>query len=164
MVVRLTPFQRTEAPFANPAPFKVRVVAALPGEAAVGTRGWCRTGIGFRMVEELPVPVRVAGIGETAVVKVTFTEAERLPEADGVKLTLSVQEPPAVIVVQLLVWEKSAALAPWIVIEETRAEFRPTFERVSVCTADLVPTFCVSKVRLPGKKLVMEPVPLRVTT
>jgi hypothetical protein len=40
-------------------------------------------------------------------------EAERLPLADGVKVTLMVQLPPAATELpQLLVWVKSLALAP----------------------------------------------------
>ena len=39
VVVRLAPFHSTEAPLPNPAPLIVRLVAAAPGAAAVGTKG-----------------------------------------------------------------------------------------------------------------------------
>ena len=51
----------------------------------------------------MPVPVSVAGIGETAEENVTFTLAERLPAADGAKLTLIAHDVPAAIVPQLFV-------------------------------------------------------------
>jgi hypothetical protein len=39
VVLRLTPFHKTVAPEANPAPLIVKVVAVLPGAAVVGTNG-----------------------------------------------------------------------------------------------------------------------------
>jgi hypothetical protein len=54
-------------------------------------------------VAVVPVPVSVAGIGETAEVNVTFTVAFRTPAADGVNVTLIVQEAPATMLAQLLV-------------------------------------------------------------
>jgi hypothetical protein len=90
--------------------------------------------------DEVPVPVSVAGTGEIADVKVTLTVAERLPTAAGVKLMLIVQDAPALMLPQLFVWEKSDALAPPMVIVETRTVLWPTLESVSVWPADFVPT------------------------
>lgn len=60
-----------------------------------------------------PVPVRTAGTGETAGEgKLTFTVAVKIPVAAGVKVALIVQLLLGAMVVQLLVWEKSAAFAP----------------------------------------------------
>jgi hypothetical protein len=60
-----------------------------------------------------PVPVRTAGTGDTAgEVKLTFTVPVKVPVAAGVKVALIVQVPLGATVVQLLVWEKSAAFAP----------------------------------------------------
>jgi hypothetical protein len=39
VVVRLEPFQRTESPEVNPAPFIFSVVAGLPGAAELGASG-----------------------------------------------------------------------------------------------------------------------------
>jgi hypothetical protein len=68
-----------------------------------------------------PVPLSVAGMGATEDAKVTLTVAVKFPRAAGVKLMLIVQFPPAVIVPQALLWEKSAELAPWMVTAETCA-------------------------------------------
>src|SRR5450432_2963267 len=108
----------------------------------VTPRGWLANvrlvGERLTLEEDVPVPERVAGIGEMADEKVTFAVAVRLPEAVGVKLTLIAQEAPAAIVPQLFVWEKSAALVPEIVTVETRIEPWPTFDKVRVWLAEVV--------------------------
>ena len=62
---------------------------------------------------EMPVPERLTDWGLPAALSVMARAAARLPAADGVKVTLIVQEAPAeTLDPQLLVWEKSLALAP----------------------------------------------------
>lgn len=112
VVVRWLPFHCTEEPEVNPAPLRVIVGAELPGAAVMGARGVCNNGTALEGAELMPVPVRVAGMGETAVAKVTFTVAEKVPVAAGVNVALMVQVAPAARVPQLLVWEKSAGLVP----------------------------------------------------
>jgi hypothetical protein len=91
--------------------------------------------------EVTPVPESAAGTGETADERVTFTEPERLPAAEGVNVTVMVQDPPAPTLVQVFVWAKSLALAPVIETAVTRIALWPTLLSVIVCGADLVPTF-----------------------
>src|SRR5580658_4552164 len=59
--------------------------------------------------ELTPVPVSVASAGETVELAVTFTVAVKFPVPAGVNVKLMLQEPPAATLVQLFVWEKSAA-------------------------------------------------------
>lgn len=94
MVVRLDPFHCIVSVLVKSAPFSVRVVAALPGASVAGANGCCKKGTGLAVVL-IPVPVSVAGIGESAVARVTFSVALRLPAADAVKTTLILQDPPA---------------------------------------------------------------------
>jgi hypothetical protein len=64
---------------------------------------------------EVPVPDRGTDWGLPVALSATLIEAERLPLAAGVKVTLTVQLAPAATdVPQLLVWEKSVALTPKI--------------------------------------------------
>jgi len=59
------------------------------------------------------VPERATACGLPLALSAMVIEAERLPLADGVKVTLMVQLPPAATELpQLLVWVKSLALAP----------------------------------------------------
>jgi len=62
---------------------------------------------------EMPVPERLTDWGLPAALSVMARAAERLPAAEGVKVTLMVQLAPAASAMpQLLVWAKSAALVP----------------------------------------------------
>lgn len=70
----------------------------------------------------IPVPERVAGTGDTADDKVTFTVPVRLPVAEGVNATVIAQDAPEPTLVQLLVCEKSLAFAPVIATAVTRIE------------------------------------------
>jgi len=54
-------------------------------------------------LELTPVPVSVAGMGETAALNVTFTVAVKVPVACGVNVTLMPHDAPAAMVKQLLV-------------------------------------------------------------
>jgi hypothetical protein len=110
----------------------------------------------------MPVPESAAGTGETADERVTFTEPERLPAAEGVNVTVMVQDPPAPTLVHVFVWAKSLAFAPVIETAVTRIALWPTLLSVIVCGADLVPTF--PKPTLGGVRLATVPCPLSVTT
>ena len=62
---------------------------------------------------DVPVPERLSDWGLPVALSVMARAAARLPAAEGVKVTLIVQEAPAATLdPQLLVWEKSLALAP----------------------------------------------------
>jgi hypothetical protein len=63
----------------------------------------------------VPVPERLTVWGLPLALSVMLTEAIRLPLAEGLKVTLIVQFPPAATELpQVLVWAKSLALAPVI--------------------------------------------------
>ena len=65
----------------------------------------------------VPVPVSATVCGEPEALSVTEIDALRLPLADGVKVTWSVQLPdPAATVEQLFVCEKSPEFVPVIVM------------------------------------------------
>lgn len=102
MVVRLEPFHCTVFVLAKFAPFSVSVVAALPGARVPGDKGCCKNGTG-PVVAPIPVPVSVAGIGERAVARVTFSVALRLPAAPAVKTTLILHDPPETTLPQVFV-------------------------------------------------------------
>ena len=62
---------------------------------------------------DVPVPERLTDWGLPVALSVMAMVAARLPLAEGVKVTLMVQlAPAATLDPQLLVWEKSLALAP----------------------------------------------------
>ena len=73
------------------------------------------------------------------------TEAVRLPTADGVNLTVIVQEPPAATELgergQVVVSPKSPGLVPVIWMLATLRFAFPILFRVMVCAALGVPTF-----------------------
>jgi hypothetical protein len=62
----------------------------------------------------VPVPMRLTAWGLPAALSAMLTEAARLPEAEGVNVTVIVQVPPlaATELPQLLVSPKSPALVP----------------------------------------------------
>ena len=62
---------------------------------------------------DVPVPERLTDWGLPVALSVRARAAARLPAAEGVKVTLTVQlEPAATLDPQLLVWAKSPALVP----------------------------------------------------
>jgi hypothetical protein len=84
-----------------------------------------------------------------------FNEALRLPVADGVNVTLTVQVPSGVTVapVQVLaLLAKSLAFAPAIVTVEIVRLAVAVLVTVSVWAALVAPTFCGLNVRLVGEK------------
>ena len=105
--------------------------------------------------------LKVAGIGETELAKLTLSVAVKLVTVAGVKTTLMGQLPPAGIDVQELVSGKAVGLAPWMVIAETCTAFSPTFERVTTCAGLDVPAVWVPKAKVAGDKLTIVQVPVR---
>ena len=162
VVARLLPFHSTEDPATNPDPFSVSVEPEAPGVAVMGVRGCCREGTAADRLK--PVPVRLAGIGETEdAVKATLTVAVKVPADAGVKTTLMAQLPPTGIEAQLLVCEKSEGFAPWMVIAETCRALAPTFERVISCEGLEFPAVSLGNVTLDGVRLATVQMPVNVT-
>jgi hypothetical protein len=125
---------------------------------------------GFRLtVAPDPVPLRVTDCWLPAtlfVLSVTFSVAERLPGAAGVKVTLMVQlpfaatEPP-----QVLVCAKSPGLVPVKPIPLMVKATLPVLLREKVWAVLVVPTFWVPKVSVVAVRFALGalPVPLTVT-
>jgi galactitol-specific phosphotransferase system IIB component len=114
----------------------------------------------------VPVPERLTACGLPMALSVMLTEAVRLPLAEGVKVTLIVQLPPAATELpQVLLWAKSPALVPVIARLEILMAPLPLLLRVAVCAALLVPTDCFPKERLVGERPSSGavPVPERLT-
>ena len=119
----------------------------------------------------LPVPLRATDCGLFPALSLMLTLALRVPVVVGVKVTLMLQEAPAVSVLglmgQVLVWAKSPALVPPRLIVEIVRSALPLLVRVTVCAALVVPTFWLPKLRLLGLRLTagagVTPVPLSVT-
>jgi hypothetical protein len=116
-----------------------------------------------------PVPVRLTDCWLLAMFpasSVIVTEAVRVPDAVGVKVTLMAQFAPAArFVAQLFVCEKSLALVPVIPIEVMARAVPPLFVSVTVCGLLAVPMLWPAKAKLgvfvlaPGTV----PVPVRLT-
>ena len=93
--------------------------------------------VGLRLTREAdPVPLRVTDCGLPGALSAMVSVAARAPAAAGVKVTLIVQLlPPATELPQLLVWTKSVALVPVIVmLVIARAAF-PVLFRVTIWAA-----------------------------
>ena len=92
---------------------------------------------------------------------VMVREAERLRLAEGVKVTLMVQEAPAATELpQLLVWAKSPALVPESAMLVIVKVTLPELARVIVCAALVAPTAWLAKVRLEGETPAIAAVPV----
>ena len=88
------------------------------------------------------------------------------PPATGLKVTEMVQFVPAATELpQVLVWEKSPAFVPVIVMPEMVSAALPVLVRVTVCAVLLVPDIWAGKVSEEDDKLTMAPIPfpLRLT-
>src|ERR1017187_348371 len=87
----------------------------------------------------------------------------RVPDAVGLNVTVTAQEPPAAMLVQLLVWLKSPVTATF----ETVAEVVPELVTVTVCAAAVEPTSVRAKDRPAGAAFSTGPgavpVPVRLT-
>src|SRR5579863_4219549 len=91
-------------------------------------------------VKSSPVPERVIDCGLPAALSVTVRAALRAPVADGVIVTLMVQEPGPGTEAQLLVWEKSPLSAPVIATVAVRVVPAPVLDNVTGMGALLVLT------------------------
>ena len=82
------------------------------------------------------MPVKLTMWGEPVALSVMPTEPDRLPAADGLKMTETVQlAPAATLTPQVLVWLKSAALVPVIATLVMDNAALPEFETVMVWAA-----------------------------
>ena len=83
--------------------------------------------------DAVPVPERLTLWGLPLALSAMLSEAVRLPLAEGVKVTLIVQLPPAATEVpQLLLWAKSLGLAPPSARLEMLKAALPVLLRVTV--------------------------------
>jgi len=113
-----------------------------------------------------PVPARGTVCGLPPPLSVTLTEAERAPSASGVKVAVIVQLPPAgTLDPQVLVSLKSLVFAPvrpMLVMESPFLVL--VFVKVIVCSALLLPTAIVPKLRLDGENETSVPWPVMEIT
>ena len=87
------------------------------------------------------MPLKVTLCGEPAALSAMATEADRLPAAEGLKVTESVQLAAAASEVpQVLVWLKSEALVPVIATLVMDSAALPALETVIVWAALVVLT------------------------
>src|SRR5712664_774647 len=94
----------------------------------------------------MPEPVSATVAGLLLALLVTVRVAVRDPAAVGVNVTVTAQDPPTAMLVQLLVWLKSPVTAT----PDTVAAAVPELVTVTVCVEALDPTTVPAKDRLPG--------------
>src|ERR1035438_156187 len=115
------------------------------------------------VVLPMPLPLRVTVVGLLLALLVTVRVPARVPDAVGLNVTVTVQEPLTATLVQLLVWLKSPVTATL----ETVAEAVPELVTVTVCAAAVAPTTVRAKDRLAGAAVSsgpgVVPVPARLT-
>lgn len=112
----------------------------------------------------LPVSITLCGL--LGALSVTVKDAVRLPVALGAKVILNVQVAPAsTLVPQLLVWEKSPALAPVIAMLEIVSVPVPPLDKLSAWAELLVPTAWLVKLTVVPEKVTAgaTPVPVSAT-
>jgi hypothetical protein len=111
----------------------------------------------------VPVPVRMTDCGLPVELSATEIAAVRCPAAVGLNKALIVQfEPAATEMPQLLVWEKSAAFAPVIVILEINRAALPVLNNVTPPSGLMVPTTVLGNVMVLVLKLTEGAVPTPV--
>src|ERR1039457_4604332 len=114
------------------------------------------------VVLPMPLPLRETAVGLLLALLVTVRVPVRAPDAVGLNVTVTVQEPPTAMLVQLLVWLKSPVTATF----ETVAEVVPELVTVTVCAAAVEPTSVRAKDRPAGAALSTGPgavpVPVRL--
>jgi hypothetical protein len=113
-----------------------------------------------------PVPVRLTLCGLPLALSVTVSDAVRVPDADGVNVTLIVQlAPAATLLPQLLVWAKSPEFVPLMPMFEMSNVAFPVLERVTFWGVLVVPVYCWPNERLDGESVTAgaTPVPIRLT-
>ncbi len=85
------------------------------------------------VIKPIPVTIAVCGLGFPEEVSATESTALRLPADTGVKVALIWQlAPPAIVLPQLLVWEKSPGLEPVKLMELMVALVVPVLDNVKV--------------------------------
>jgi hypothetical protein len=100
-----------------------------------------------------PVPVRLTLCGLPLALSVMVSDALRVPDADGVNVTVIMQPFCATrLLPQLLVWAKSPEFVPLMLMFEMSNVAFPVFERITVWGALVVPVFCWLNVRLDVEK------------
>src|ERR1039457_1381007 len=109
------------------------------------------------VVLPMPLPLRVTAVGLLLALLVTIRVPVRVPGAVGWNVTVTAQEPPAAMLVQLLVWLKSPVTATF----ETVAEVVPELVTVTACAAAVEPTSGRAKDR-PARPALTESPPVRV--
>ena len=111
-----------------------------------------------RITSCVPVPESDAVRRMPVRMLVTLNEAERLPLAEGVNRTTTLQLPPnASDVPQVLFSEKSPEFAPVKVKAERLRSAPLMFDKVMVSGELGSPTGWFPKLRLPGERLIPEP-------
>jgi len=121
-----------------------------------------------RLAGERPIPAGAAPVPERATLwglplalSLTLTDAVRVPLAVGVKVTLIVHVfPAATELPQVLIWAKSPALVPVIVILVMLKGALPVLPRLTVWAALVVPTAWLAKVRMADDKPAAGAVPV----
>jgi len=99
-----------------------------------------------------PVPVRPTSCGLPEALSAMFTDAVRVPLAEGVKVTLMVQLAFAATVdPQLFDCAKSAGFVPVSVMLVILSAVPPLLVSVTVCGALVVPIFWVATSDLKGR-------------
>src|SRR5580704_13476816 len=111
----------------------------------------------------MPLPLSPTAVGLLLALLVTVRVPVRVPDVVGVNETVTVQEPPTAMLVQLLVWLKS----PVTETPETAAEVVPELVTVTVCVGAVEPTSVPANDRLAGVAFSTGPgavpVPVRLT-
>ena len=111
----------------------------------------------------LPVPVKAMACGLPETLSVMLTDAERLPEAVGVKVTLIEQLlPTATGLPQVLLSAKSPEFVPVTPTVLMFSVALPVLFTVTTWAALVVPTDCDAKVRLEAVRLTTGPDPVPV--
>ncbi len=114
----------------------------------------------------VPVPVRLTVWGLPMALSVMVTDAVRLPLAEGVKVTLIVQLPPAASELpQVVVSGKSPGLVPVTAALVMLKARLPLFVRVTDCAGVEAPSNWLPKVRVVAERPnpAEVPVPVRFT-
>lgn len=108
----------------------------------------------------MPLPDSPTVSGLLLALLVTVRVPELAPLAVGANVTVTVQEPPTAMLVQLLAWLKG----PVTETPETVAAVVPELVTVTVCAAAVEPTRVAGKDRLAGRRPALGRVPCRYRT
>ena len=108
-----------------------------------------------KAVEEVltPYPLIATVRGLPGASSVMVRVAVLDPTAEGRKVTEMVHKPPAEIVLQVFVWEKSALLVPEIATPLTVMDAVPELRSVRLATGAAAPVFAPAKVTVVAERL-----------